>query len=693
MLARLAALALSFAVPLSLVPAQVAAPAGAWSGAIELPGDKLEVHVTLTRSDSAWQGSIDIPAQAAKNLPLEKIAVDGRKVTFAIAGVPGAPTFAGELGQDGTAISGTFTQGAQSFPFALKQAPSVSFDGVQAFVDDLRQKFHVPGCAIAVVEGGDVVTTIVSGERDVEHGLAVTPDTLFAIGSSTKAFTTLLLATLVDEGRLDWDRPVRTWIPEFALEEHDAGEHLTPRDLVTHRSGMPRHDLVWYGATISRAEMVRRLRWLPLNKDLRTEFQYNNLMFLTAGYLAERVAGRTWEELVRQRIFAPLGMSRSNFEVVASAADEDHAEPYRYDDDKLEHIPFRDLTAIGPAGSINSSVREMARWVALHLQNGKHGDTAIVQPSSMNELHTVRMPIGDDAASPDLVSVGYALGWFVDVYRGARRVHHGGNIDGFSALVAFLPDKDWGFVVLTNLDGTPLPEMVVRRLSDRVLGVEDKDWAGKVLAKIERTEAEVEQGKKNEAGERHSGTRPSHDLADYVGGYSHPGYGACTVTHDGDELRIAFHGLGAAMEHWHYDVFRCRKDASAPGIEGTKVQFTTSFDGDIDALRAALEPATDPIVFTRQADAQLRDPGFLRTLVGDYQLPGQTVKFAMQGDQLTVELPGQFYVLGPRRNLTFDLIGLHGFSVRFVLDAHGRAVRVRIRQPNGVFEAERKAAK
>lgn len=693
MLVRLAAFAFALVLPLSFADAQ-SDPAGDWSGTIELPGQQLEIHVTLSHAEAGWQGTIDIPEQGAKDLALRQIAVDGQQITFAIAGVPGAPKFAGELDAAGAGIAGTFSQGGQTFPFALHAAASVSFDGVQAYVDELREKFHVPGCAVAVVKGGELVTTIVSGERDVEQKLPVTPDTLFAIGSSTKAFTTLLLATLVDEGKLAWDEPVRTWIPEFALSDREVGERLTPRDLVTHRSGMPRHDMVWYGATFARGDMVKRLRWLPLNKDLRVEFQYNNLMLLTAGYLAERVTGATWEELVRQRIFTPLGMARSNFEVAASAADRDHAEPYRYADAKRAHIPFRDITAIGPAGSINSSVREMAQWVALHLQDGRHGDQVIVQPSSMRNLHTPCMAIGDGPiAEPDVVSVGYALGWFVDVYRGARRIHHGGNIDGFSALVTLLPDKGFGFVVLSNLDGTPFPEMVVRRLGDRVLGAEDKDWASGLLAKIERAEAAGEKAKQNEAGERHEGTQPSHELADYVGAYEHPGYGPCTVTQVGEALHIDLHGIGAAMEHWHYDMFRCRKDAANPEVEGTKVQFTTDFDGDIDALRVALEPATGPIVFTRQPDAQLRDPTFLQTLAGDYELSGQTATFALQGDKLTVTLPGQFYVLEPRRALVFGLTGLEGFSVRFVLAADGAAGSVRFRQPDGVFEGKRKAPK
>lgn len=684
-------------VPLTGSFAQQSAPsgtpsfAGSWSGSIQIPAQPLAVQVVLKQVADAWQGTIDIPAQGAKALALEAILVEGTTVTFRITGVAGKPTFRGTLATEGAAIAGTFTQGGQKFPFTLTRAAAIAFGDLQAWLDETREKFHVPGCAVVVVAKGEPIATLMSGLRDVEKKLPVTPDTLFAIGSSTKAFTTLVLGTLVDTSELDWDKPVRTWIPDFALMDQSAGEHLTPRDLVTHRSGMPRHDLAWYGREFDRADMVHRLRYLPLNKDLRTEFQYNNLMLLTAGHLAERITGSTWETLVTERILRPLGMTRSNFSVVTSASDADHAEPYRRDHGAVKRVPFRDLTPIGPAGSINSSAREMAQWVGLHLSGGKHGERALVTPATLADLHRVRMPIADGGAgNQEIVSVGYALGWFVDVYRGHRRIHHGGNIDGFSALVAFLPDAGYGFVVLSNLETTPLPELVVRRFADRALGLEPKDYATGVLAKAEQTEKAASRAHDQEAFERKPGTKPSHALEDYVGEYEHKGYGVVRVTREGEALRIALHGLVAKADHWHYDVFRCPVEAPEPELRGTYVQFTSGLEGEIDALRIIVDAAVGAATFERRADAQLRDPAFLKRFVGEYEVEGQTATFALRGDKLTLALPGQFYELAPRRALAFELEGLTGYSVRFTLDAKGEVVGARFRQPEGVFPAKRK---
>ena len=674
-------------------------PAGTWVGTIETPGTPLAVSVELRQRGDAWSGTIDIPQQGAKALPLAKIAVAAPAVRFSIAAVPGDPTFDGTMDETGSILKGTFRQGGQELSFLLSRgqdgavAVKGKLDGFQAWLDEALPMFEVPGCAVAVVQRGELVATFQSGRRDRERDLPVTKDTLFAIGSSTKAFTTCVLGMLADAGKLDWDAPVRSVIPDFALADAPLGERITVRDLVTHRSGMPRHDLVWYGAKFERAELVRRLRHLPLNHDLRTDFQYNNLMYLTAGHVAERVLGTTWEAAVRARILEPLGMARTNFDVGATQRDADHAEPYAKDQTtaKVEKIAFRDLGSVGPAGSINSSVAEMARWVALHLRDGDVDGRRLLAAATARELRTVCMPIGDSPlAGADLVSVGYGLGWFVDVYRGHRRVHHGGNIDGFSALVTLLPDAGFGFVVLTNFDGTPLPELVARTLTDRVLGLEARDWRAEAHQRRVAADAQGKQAEAAAAGERRLGTSPTFPLADYIGDYAHPGYGACRVELRDGALHLDLHGLGARLEHWHYDVFHSVRDTQGLGAANTAVQFCSDFDGEIELLRAVLEPSVAPIEFGRQPDARLRDPLFLAVLAGDYEVGGQVATFTLVQDQLVLTLPGQRHVLEAGRGLRFRMAGLTGYSVRFVLDADGKATEAMFRQPEGLFEGKRK---
>jgi CubicO group peptidase (beta-lactamase class C family) len=289
------------------------------------------------------------------------------QVSFVISGVPGDPTFKGTLSEDGTKITGDFTQNKQTFPFTLSReaSPVIKAKDAIADFDTIVEKglksLNNPGVAVAIVKDDEVIFAKGFGYRDVENKTPMTADTLLAIGSASKAFTTFTMGTLVDEGKLEWNTPVREYIPWFRLYDPFATERLTPRDLVTHRSGLPRHDAMWYNNyTASREEFVRRLAYLKPSADLRERFQYNNLMFLTAGYLIEVLTEKTWEDAVRARVLAPLEMKRTNFSVVDSQKDTDHALPYREHKDKIEKIPFRDITNIGPAGSINSSVNEMS---------------------------------------------------------------------------------------------------------------------------------------------------------------------------------------------------------------------------------------------------------------------------------------------------------------------------------------------
>lgn len=364
--------------------------AGHWEGAIKLPAGDLKFSADFTDVAGKLSATISIPQQGAKDLPLSEVAFDNDpkkgEVSFALAGVPGDPKFHGKLSADGQKIEGTFSQGGANLPCYLERKGDpvakakealVGFDDV---VTDAMKKFEVPGMAIAIVKGKEIVYAKSFGYRDVEKQLPVTADTLFAIGSSSKAFTTFVLGTLVDEGKIEWEKPLRTYIPWFKLYDPSMTEHLTVRDLVTHRSGLRRHDLVWYNNfESSREQFVRKLAYLEPSADLREKFQYNNLMFLSAGYLTEVITGKTREEAMRARILDPLGMKRTDFSVVDMQKDSDFAQPYGKKDGKIEKLPFRPITNLAPAGSINSSVNEMACWVTIHLNGGKYGDKKLAE--------------------------------------------------------------------------------------------------------------------------------------------------------------------------------------------------------------------------------------------------------------------------------------------------------------------------
>lgn len=572
-------------------------------------------------------------------------------------------------------------------PSAVVEART-NLNGLDAFIEQVIDEWKVPGLAIAVVDDGEVVLSNGYGYRDMERELPVTPRTLFAIGSITKSFTVALLGMLVDEGELDWDTPVREYLPDFRLYDEYATANMTPRDLVTHRSGLPRHDLMWYGSDFTRREMFERLRHLEPSEPFRYVFQYQNLMFMTAGYLAGQLAGTTWEDLARRRLLDPLGMERSVFSVRELEADDDAALPYVKNDETVRLVPYRNIDEIGPAGSINSSVEEMIRYVRFHIELGKHDEVQLLSEANAREMQTPQITVPGDFEYDELSHGAYGMGLGISYYRGRKVVQHGGGIDGFIALLSFMPRERVGMVILTNLSGeNPVPTLVSRRVYDQLLELEPVDWLARLKEQRERAEADRSE---DEGEPRVAGTAPSHPLAAYAGTYEHPGYGTLRVEVADTVLRASFHDESVDLHHYHYDVFEGADDPINPVLDETRITFLYDAEGRIDRLAVPFEPRVDDIVFTRVPDESLRSSAFLEPLTGAYALQGSTVTVALRGDTLTLTVPGQpTYELEPVEDLRFDFAELSGYSVEFRKDESGAVVEMTLRQPNGTFVATR----
>jgi len=683
--------------PFCLHPQDAPSMEGHWEGTIDVPGTELGIFIDFSQKpDGSWEGKISIPAQNARNLPLSGISFVDNKTSFAIADVAGEPTFNGTLSDDGAKISGHFTQAGQSFSFSLSRevSPKIKAQKALAGFDEIVERgleeLNVPGAALAVVKDDAVILAKGYGLRDVENEKPMTADTILAIGSASKAFTTFAMGVLVDEGKLEWEKPVNNYIPWFRMYDLFASQRLTPRDLVTHRSGLPRHDLSWYNNyQATREEFVRRLAYLEPTADLREKFQYNNLMFLTAGYLVEVLTGKKWENAIRTHVFEPLGMKRTNFSVLDSQKDADHALPYREREGKIEKIPFRDISNLGPAGSINSSVNEMSHWLMVHLNGGKFEGEQIIGPQTIQDMHMAHMPTGGTPVIAEVTPADYGLGWFVDSYRGHPRVHHGGNIDGFSALVSMLPQDGLGMVVLVNKNGSALTELLIRHAYDLVLGAEPKDWIGDAAKEKTIGEKVEEEARGKKGTRRKSGTKPAHNLEEYAGDYFNPGYGDLKVSLDNGKIFFTFNGIRTPLEHWHYETFNAKR-AGDPTFEDMKLTFRTDVNGNVAALEVPFEPSLDEIKFEKKPDARLFDPGYLKKFVGKYQLATQALTIGLKGNSLTLFIPGGNEMdLVPQVGDEFILKQVKVVSLSFKFDDEGDVVALELYQPDGVYEAKR----
>jgi CubicO group peptidase (beta-lactamase class C family) len=578
--------------------------------------------------------------------------------------------------------------------FASTKAPTpkpVNLKGFGEFVAKTMAEWKVPGMAVAIVKDGKVIFAEGFGFRDVERGLKVTPHTIFPIGSCSKAFTAADVGILVDEGKVGWDEPVRTYLPDFKLQDEYASEHATPRDLLSHRTGLPRHDLMWIGGQFDRRELYDRIRYLEMNKEFRSTWQYQNLMFMTAGYLVGKVDGSSWEDFTQKKILDPLGMKETNFSVALTQKAADFSRPYMEIKDKIEPVPYRDITAVGPAGSINSNVLDMAQWVLMNLNKGKFGDKQVVSEASMAQIHSPQMLIPVPIRYDEVLYPSYGMGWVIEPYRGHLLVWHNGGIDGFISQVAFLPRENAGLVILSNLNETPLPPIVSNNIIDRLLGLDQVDWNKRTRDDITKGKAEDEKAKKEEDKDRKLDTRPSHPLADYAGDYENPAYGTFSVAKDADGLKLKTPLLEGPLSHYHYDVFELK--ALILGTEmKSKVAFANDLKGNIASFSVPLEPSVKDIVFTRAADKGMSEKGFLEKFVGTYILSGAEVNVVLrEGKGLVLTVPGQpDYELVPYRGTEFNLKGVEGYSVEFKQDAAGAVTEVLVHQPNGTFPAKKK---
>lgn len=372
-----------------------------------------------------------------------------------------------------------------------------AFDPVElaAWIDATRSAFRTPGIAVALVGPEGATFLHGSGIRS-SSGEPVTPDTLFAIGSHTKTFTTTLLALLATEEKLAWDDPVQTHLPDYLLSDEAASSFCTLRDLACHRSGIPRTTMLWWESKRTRRELVAALADVPMTAELGERWQYNNVQFAALGLIAEVAGGAPWEELVRRRLFEPLGMTRARFEVRAPGL-EDVCTGYTVTDDVLAEVPRRNLDAIGPAGSIEASARDVARWIALHLAKGRVGERQVVPATALEETYVPQIQIdfqGESAdlalAYPGIERLSYGLGWFVAEHHGLRLLEHGGGIDGFASLAGFVAERGFGYVILQNMEmgdsfvGIALREGLLDRLTGRTgrtLGPGDLKQKGRAL--------------------------------------------------------------------------------------------------------------------------------------------------------------------------------------------------------------------
>jgi CubicO group peptidase (beta-lactamase class C family) len=476
---------------------------------------------------------------------------------------------------------------------------------LDSYAARVLKEFDVPGLAVAIVKDGKVVLAKGYGVRKLGDPNPVDENTLFGIASNTKAFTSAALAMLVDEGKITWDDPVVKHLPGFQLYDPYVTREMTIRDLLTHRSGLGlgAGDLLWWPPTdYSREEIIRRFRYVKPASSFRSRYAYDNVLYMIAGQVVAAVTGKSWDDVIKERIFNPLGMTTSNTTVAALLSSKNAATPHAKIGSHLQTVALMPLENVGPAGAINSSVAEMAKWLIAQLNRGQIGEgRRLFSERRSREMWSAQTitPLNDPL--PHLAALranfsAYGLGWGLTEYRGSRTVSHTGGLLGFVSRVTLVPDLNLGVVVLTNQQSGGAFQSLTYRILDHYMNAPATDWTAAFKKSEEMGQANAAEVEKRQAAARAADSKPSLPLARYAGRYTDAWYGDITISLENGKLVLRFGhtpSLAGDLEHWQYDTFVARwRDRSLEA--DAFVTFSLKPDGGIEQMKmAAVSPLTD----------------------------------------------------------------------------------------------------
>ena len=574
------------------------------------------------------------------------------------------------------------------------QEPDVSkkLEGFDAYMDQLLKDWNTPGIGVGIVINDKLVFAKGYGYRDYGRKLPFTPTTLCPIASNSKLFTAVAAGMLVEQGKLTWDKPVRDAVPTVQFYNDQLNNNVTLRDMLSHRTGVTRHDLIWFKSPFTRKELFEKLKYLEPQQPMRETFLYNNLMFSAAGYIIELKSGKTWEKYVRENIFEPLDMNTSTYTISDMLKLPDHGVPYREKRDSFElyQIPYyEDTEGVAPAGAIISNINELSHWLVALMNDGSYNGKQALPPNVLKATMqpAIGLPnaLGEALGYWEVLNPDYGMGRQTASYRGHLMTFHGGDLPGFHSQVSFLPNEKIGVIVLVIGDhAAPLYNVVSYNVYERLLGMDQTPWSERRLKirlanKKAGTEARAKAG-----GDRVPDTKPSHPLSDYAAEYENPAYGIVKIGCKSEQLDFTFHEFQYPLSHFHYDRFDTPDDEQYGRFS---VNFRTNPQGDISEAVMSIDEAE--VVFKRKPE--VLDPKLLEKLAGTYLTPSQ-VKFEVlyqPGGGLSLVFPG-----GPPqkliqvKRLQFRTPQSGDTIYEFVLE-NGQVKALRERDPSGEFSFPR----
>jgi CubicO group peptidase (beta-lactamase class C family) len=565
-------------------------------------------------------------------------------------------------------------------------------EGVDDYMAKVLKDWNAPGVGVGIVVNDKLVFAKGYGYRDYARKLPFTPKTLCPIASNTKLFTAVAAGMLVEEGKLDWDKPVRDAVPSIRFFNDELNRTTTLRDMLSHRTGITRHDAIWYKSDFTRRELFERLQFMEPKEPPRQFFLYNNLMYADAGYIIELKSGKIWEDFVRERILQPLEMPSAVYSIAEMTNAPDFGVPFteKRDSRELYRRPYYEDTAgVGPCGALVANIEEMSHWLEALMNEGKYNGKQVLPPAVLAATlqPAIALPNseGETRGFWELLNPAYGMGRFTASYRGHLMTYHGGSIGGFFSQVSFMPQEHIGVIVFVIGEHCSiLRDVVGYNIYERLLGLSQTPWSQRRLDIYLKDKQADTQGRAKAGAQQVPGTRPSHALQDYVGEYQHPAYGVLKIALKGDNLQFDFHKIRLPLLHFHYDRF----DTSDDELDGKwSVNFSTNPQGDVDKATMSLSEAE--ATFVRKPDVV--DPKLLATLAGVYENPTGAkfhVVFKEDGRLYLVHpgLPEE--TLLPYRGLKFHIREFSDVTFEFLME-NGRPTGLKEVDPSGEYVDKR----
>jgi CubicO group peptidase (beta-lactamase class C family) len=563
--------------------------------------------------------------------------------------------------------------------------------GVDAYVEKALKDWNAPGIGVGIVLKDKLIHAKGYGFRDHGKKLPFTPKTVVPIASNTKLFTSVAAGLLVEDGKLDWDKPVSQFVPAIRFYDDDLTATVTIRDMLSHRTGITRHDTIWYKSDFTRLELFERLKYLEPTQPLRQTFLYNNMMYAGAGHVIEVLSGKSWEDFVRERILLPLGMTSTVFSIDDMLKQAEHGVPFteRRDSYELYEIPYyREAAGVGPAGSMNSNLEDLSQWLIALLNDGKAAIPGSVLKQTVAPAIALANTQLEARGFGELLNPVYGTGRWTASYRGHLLAYHGGDINGFHSQVSIMPEDGIGVIVLVIGDhAAPLYNIVSYNVYERLLGLSLTPWSERGLDIRKKGKEAGKQARAKAGAERVLDTKPSHPLEDYVGEFEHPAYGVVAITRKDEGLLFDFHKIRLPLSHFHYDRFDTPDDEQ----DGKwSVNFATSPQGELDKALISLDEAE--VAFTRRIPAELSARDTLRPYAGTYETPtGAKFQVVLKEEgTLGLVFPGQpFQALLPWKPRRFRVKEFSDVTFEFVVE-DGQVKALKQTSPEGEFTFVRK---